>query len=100
MADMQNIGGYPFEIGYPLDTTTFNNIGAVYVIYTSSRFLDVGESGELGNRITGHDRKFEWRRNSNNEPIFVAVHQEGDQTVRLAIESNLRNTLNPICGDR
>lgn len=91
MTNIQNVGGYPFEIGYPLDTTTFNNVGAVYVIYTS-RFLDVGESEELGNRIAGHDRKFEWRRNSNNEPIFVAVHQEIDQTVRLVIESNLRKS--------
>lgn len=100
VANIRSILGYSFEMDYPLNTTTFNNVGAVYVIYANQRWLDVGETGELGNRIANHDRKPDWQRNAGGLPIFVGVHQEGNEATRLAIESTLRNSLNPVCGDR
>ncbi|GEM_PF-894516 len=100
MATIKNIQGYSFEMDYPLNTTTFNNVGAVYVIYINGKWLDVGETSELGNRIANHDRKSDWQQNAGILPIHVGVHQEGNEATRLAIESTLRNSLNPVCGDR
>lgn len=96
---LTNINGYQFEQGYPL-ATTFNNVAAVYIIYTSQSWLDVGETDQLETRISEHERRPCWQRNAGNVPIYVAVHQESNQQARLAIESALRSQLNPTCGDR
>lgn len=94
----QNVKGYQFEIGYSLNTTGFNNVSAVYLIYTSNRWLDIGETDKLGNRLENHERKGCWEKNSLGDLIYVGVHQEIDQNVRLNIEADLRSKLNPFCG--
>ena len=97
---LTNISGYQFEQGYPLATTTFKNVAAVYIIYTNQLWLDVGETDQLGTRISEHERRACWQRNAGSVPIYVAVHQESNQQTRLAIESDLRSQLNPTCGNR
>lgn len=98
------IVGYNFEQPYVLRTTTFNDVAAVYVIYTVSngqtRWLDVGEASGLGERISGHDRKDCWLRNAQGNEIYVGVSQQQDEYTRKQIESDLRNKLRPLCGDR
>jgi hypothetical protein len=97
---ISNIEGYQFEQGYSLTTTKFNNVPAVYVIYTSQLWLDVGETDQLGTRMASHERKPDWISSTGLFPIFVAVHREGSMDTRLAIESDLRKRLCPTCGDR
>lgn len=96
---LTNINGYQFEQGYPL-VTAFNEVAAVYVIYTTQLWLDVGETDQLGTRIAGHERKPCWLKNAGVLPVYVAVHQEANQQTRQSIESYLRSKLNPTCGDR
>lgn len=97
---LTNIVGYQFESGYPLFSTSFNNVACVYVIYTSQQWLDVGETDRLGTRLSGHDRKSCWQNHANNLPIYVAVCQEENQQTRLSVEAFLRLQLNPTCGDK
>lgn len=94
-----NIQGYQFEQGYTV-ATKFNNVAAVYVIYTNQIWLDVGETDELGTRMAGHERKPDWIRNAGLLPIYVAVYREDNYQTRLTIESDLRSKLGPRCGDR
>ncbi len=93
-----NIGGFMFET-YLLNTK-FNDVPGIYVIYTSQKWLDVGETDKIGQRITSHERKDCWIANAGNLPINVAFHYESSQSQRVNIESSLRKTLNPTCGDK
>lgn len=96
--------GYQFEPPYIIRTTTFNNVSAVYVVYTvidgKTIWLDVGESDKLGDRITNHERKSCWSLNSLGNEIYVAVSQVRDEFTRNNIEADVRNKLLPICGEK
>ena len=96
---MITIEGYQFEGGQPLETTRFNEVPAVYVIYTSDSWLDVGETDKLAARLQNHERKECWKRNAGGKSIYVAVLQESSSQKRSAIEAYLREKLNPKCGE-
>ncbi len=93
------ISGLQFEI-YPLETTNFNDVSGVYVISTSQKWIDVGETDELGSRLGSHERKPCWKRNSDNLTLWVNFRQIDNQQERLDLEAKLRNNLKPVCGDR
>lgn len=95
---MVEIKGYQFETGYTPETN-FNNVAAVYVVYTNDVWLDVGETDELGSRIQSHERKGCWERNAGGKKIWIAVRQEGNKQGRLALEAYLRRELRPKCGE-
>jgi len=95
---------YQFEQPYFLKNTTFNNVKAVYVIYTvlngRTVRLDVGETDKLSDRLAGHERKSCWEQKSRGSDIFVAVMQVVDEVQRRNIESDLRSGLVPLCGEK
>jgi len=98
------IQGYDFEQPYPLSRTSFNNVAALYVIYTvlngRTIWLDVGETDELGNRLSGHERKDCWTENAQGGELYIGVRQESSEFHRRNVESDLRNKLLPLCGER
>lgn len=93
-----NINGYTFE-AYPLNTN-FNNVPGLYVIYTSQKWLDVGETDKLGQRIPSHERRNCWVSNANGLPISLAFLYVESQNQRFNIEVALRGSLNPTCGEK
>lgn len=98
---MPNISGLNFQGPWPL-TTGFSDVPGVYVIYTSQKWLDVGETDGLGTRVNGdnHERKQCWLNNAGGLQIDLAFLSESNQQRRLDIESNLRRALNLSCGER
>lgn len=98
---MINIRGYNFQGPWVLGTD-FRNVPGVYVVFTNQRYLDVGETDDLGRRINGdnHERKPQWLLNAAGNPISVAFLDVPNQQTRLMIEANLRTSLNPCCGER
>ena len=93
-----NINGYIFE-AYTLNTS-FTDVPGVYVIYTRQKWLDVGETDKLGQRIPSHERRNCWVNNADKLPINLAFLYVGSQTQRFNIEASLRKTLNPTCGEK
>jgi hypothetical protein len=95
------IAGYKFEGPWVLGTY-FNNVPGVYVIFTSEKWLDVGETDKLGSRINNenHERKPDWVSSSNNLQINIAFLGIDNPNVRLNVESQLRRLLSPVCGER
>lgn len=95
------IVGYEFEEPLVLQTTNFNNIPAVYVIYTivdgKTVWLDVGEAGDLGIEIPGHQRKSCWEENAQGGELYIGVKRIEDEFLRINIESSLRDLLIPAC---
>ena len=93
-----NINGYTFE-SYSLNTG-FNDVPGIYVIYTSQKWLDVGETDKLGQRIPKHERRNCWISNAGGLPISLAFLYVVSQTQRASIEASLRTALNPTCGEK
>ncbi|MBF8250292.1 MAG: hypothetical protein HW400_893 [Candidatus Levybacteria bacterium] len=96
-----NIQGYNFEGPWFLGQE-FSNVPGIYVVFTNSLWLDVGETDKLGDRINGdnHERKPDWIKNTNGNQIKIAFFRESNSENRLKIESYLRLILKPVCGDR
>lgn len=101
MTQPLNIQGYTFEGYWPLGTL-FNNIPGVYVVFTREKWLDVGETEKLGERLnsSNHERKPEWVSNSRGLQINIAFLRISDAQQRKTIESKLRFALQPVCGDK
>lgn len=102
------IGGYDFT-SYPLREVGSVNVAAIYVIIGvqengSFKYLDVGQSGELGERLDNHPRQDCWRRHCPYENLWVCVYQtpsaQFSKEQRLALEKKLRTELSPPCGER
>ena len=93
-----NIAGYQFQGPYPLATSIFNAVGAVYVISdVNNSAIDVGQTDNLKDRMVNHDRKNCWLRNAVGE-ICVYAFVHNDEKTRLAIESLVRNGHKFPCG--
>jgi hypothetical protein len=60
--------------------------------------VDVGESGDVRDRVSNHDRKAQWRA-CGHGTLGVAAHYCSAAT-RMVIEQQLRRQYNPACGDR
>jgi hypothetical protein len=93
------INGIEFE-SYPLDTTKFRDVPGVYVISTAQKWIDVGETDKLGTRLANHERIPCWRQNSNLFTLWVNFRRIDSQQERLDLEAELRQKLNPTCGNK
>lgn len=94
---------YDFE-AYSLNSS-FNNIGAIYAFteqyYDSqgtSRYrpLYIGKTGELGDRIDGHEK---WGCVNANGANSICVHSESSATKRTDIETDLLNNYSTPCNE-
>lgn len=92
--------GVRFE-SYPLESTNFNDVPGVYVISTSQKWIDVGQTDKLASRLANHERKPCWKRNSNNLTLWVNFKRIDSEQERLDLEAKLRQNLKPapICGE-
>jgi len=101
-----NIAEYNFSGPYELENNDFIDRAAIYVIlcYQGSQYvhLYVGETGQLGTRLSTH-HKYECWKNNCKETLYVAVLlTPSDQYTpekRREIEQYLINKLKPIWND-
>jgi len=108
MATSVDIGGLQF-VCVQMKDADFSDIAAIYVILCvgqggSWTVLDVGQSGELGQRIDSHDRKACWERKCVSGNIWVCVYpmptSRHSKEQRLQVEKRLREQYRPLCGTR
>ena len=91
---------YTFNV-YTADTG-FNDIGAVYAFTkrkvendkVSHDVLYVGETEELGSRISGHDK---WPCAKKYGGNCICVHSESNENDRLKKETDLIKNYEPVC---
>jgi hypothetical protein len=96
------IGKYNFEGPYP-DTNNLRAQSGVYVILGKTggnnwNVVDIGESGNVKDRISTHDRSPCWKKQGHAELAVAVLHVNEQQ--RMSIERELRANYNPPCGDR
>lgn len=58
--------------------------------------VDIGESGNIQDRVGNHDRTPEWGRQGHGELAVAAIY--ADERNRMLIERQLRQQFNPPCG--
>jgi len=58
--------------------------------------VDVGESGNVRDRVGNHDRGPQWRCQGHMELAVAAIY--ADEPNRMLIERQLRTIFNPPCG--
>lgn len=94
--------GYTFNV-YSTDTS-FNDFSAVYMFAkrtlsnnrASYSYLYVGETGELGSRIEGHEK---WDCVNACGCNCICVHRVGVGQNRRPIEKYFRDKYSPPCND-
>lgn len=95
------LGNYTFEGPYS-NTGDLKSLSGVYAIlgrstaYENWSTVDIGESGDVRDRVTNHDRKGCWNRQGFSS-LQVAANYCGEAE-RMRIEKELRDQLNPLCG--
>ncbi|OIO76452.1 MAG: hypothetical protein AUJ85_00420 [Elusimicrobia bacterium CG1_02_37_114] len=102
------IDDYPF-VCVPLFQSDFKEVAAIYVIICvksggSWSIIDVGQSGQLGNRIDHHDRIKCWGEKCSTENIWVCIHKmpSDKYTIedRRRREKEIRSKHTGLCGER
>jgi hypothetical protein len=58
--------------------------------------VDVGESGNVRDRVSNHDRTPQWQRQGHLELAVAAIY--ADERNRMLIQDQLRVQFNPPCG--
>ncbi len=94
---------YSFVV-YSVDAA-FNDIGAVYIFSKRTvsngkrthRLLYIGQTEELGGRISSHEK---WGCAERNGANAICVHVQSDRGTRLNIETDLRNANDTPCNDQ
>lgn len=96
--------GYEFDGAY----TSFEFLQArsgVYVIWCKSgdtwTVIDVGETADVKERVSNHDRAGCWARNCLSTIYYSATYTPNlQQSGRMEIEQRIRDLENPPCGKR
>lgn len=102
------ISGVDFKGPYDVDSTVIpRDRAAVYVIICrktngENLVIDVGESGEVGLRISTHTRRSCWERNCSGTLYvylrYMPTSEGHDAASRRALEAKIRREYNPPCG--
>ena len=96
--------GYKFD-GPFSSPDSLQPIGGVYVILCrdedSWTVLDVGESDNVKERVSNHERSDCWEENCADS-IYYAAHYMplSDEGERRQVEQEIRRLTNPPCGER
>lgn len=98
------LGRYNFD-GPVTNLNALTDGSGVYAVLALDWFgpgshgvVDIGESQQVRSRLANHDRATQWRRFSKSG-LGVAVLY-CDANSRMAVERELRASLNPPCGQR
>lgn len=95
---------YEFDGAYNSPSSLQAKAG-VYVVWNkkgdSWTVLDVGETSDVQERLTNHERTNCWSRNCSGTIYYSATYTPHlQQTGRIAIEQRLRTLEDPPCGKR
>lgn len=96
--------GHDFDGAYDSPDHLQSRSG-VYVIWCKSgdswTVLDVGETADVKERVSQHDRANCWSRNCSGTIYYSATYTPNlHQAGRMEIEKMIRNSTNPPCGER
>jgi hypothetical protein len=84
------------------DASQLQSLSGVYAILGKGTgnwiVVDIGESGDVKDRVANHDRKLQWQGRGHATLGVAAFYC--DAATRMTVEKQLRQQYNPACGDR
>jgi len=97
------IGNYNFEGPFENSASLKRQSGVYCILGRNSdaeqwKVVDIGEAGDVQERVATHDRSECWKRRGYRQ-LAVAVYY-CDERTRIQVEKELRAQYNPPCGDR
>jgi hypothetical protein len=95
---------YEFDGAYTSPDRLRSELG-VYVIWCKDRdkwtVLDVGESDNVKDRVSDHDRADCWAEHCTGTIYYSAHYMPlSDEDERRRVEQEIRKLTNPPCGER
>ena len=90
------ICGYTFKGPFSSADSLLPQSGVYAILATDKTVIDVGESGDVRDRVKNHNRKNCWRNNKRASSPFVAYYT--NKAERMKIEKLIRSRRNPPCG--
>lgn len=95
------IGNYHAEGPFGNESDLFARSGVYVILGRSSQaaiwnVVDIGESANIRDRVSNHDRAPCWRGQGHAQLAAAAIY--ADERNRMLIERELRGTYNPPCG--
>lgn len=102
LSTQTSLGTHQFT-GPHINNNTIPPSSGVYLITTlapnqNHTILDVGESNNIRDRISSHDRTSQWQNHQQNG--LYAWVLEANEAQRMLIEQAHRLAYNPVCGIR
>jgi hypothetical protein len=89
--------GIDLESDYSLFCDEFENAGAVFVIYTPKKCLEIGSTDNLKEALEMHEHTKEWLDLSAGNELMVAFYPEEDPIKREEVKEFLIEKMNPLC---
>jgi len=98
------IAGYAFEGPFVINVELKHTFG-IYVILCWKNgqysYIDVGESGDIHDRIANHERRPCWVNNCSGQLAIAVLYTPGwTQEQRSTLERRIRSSANFPCGER
>ena len=90
---------YKFEIRHSPEEEP-----GIYIVYgftdhnNGNQIRYVGESNNIKNRMSGHEKEDCWKKNQDDIEIYV--YKEENESIRKHIEQNIIDELKPPCNDQ
>ena len=97
-----SVGQKTYEFDGPFSTkSSLKSQSGVYLISTKNpdkhKVLDIGESGNVADRVLTHDRESCWTSHAIDGVYYSAYYC--DESTRMSVKTELRDAYNPTCGD-
>ena len=101
---MMNIGNYEFSEPYLLEENNLLNIACIYAVLYKTiggfQLVYIGESGQVANRLSNHERYSCWRTHSSGNlyvAIFITPSIRYSEDQRRTLERELIDRYDPVC---
>lgn len=96
-----NILGHEFSGPFG-SVDSIRAVGGIYAILDRANVVkDVGEAGDLNNRLRNHDRRPCWERHAPYGYFYYVLYTGGwTPEQRRTVEGRIRDHYKPPCGDR
>ncbi len=98
MAAPANFHGYEFEAELNLlsDLEERKDVPAVYVIYTTKKCLDIGETDQLKTTLETHEHTRAWFKQADGEEVYFAFYLDPLESSRKEIVKFLTAEMKPV----
>lgn len=96
-SNLADFYGLPFETDYMLFASDeLEEIPAVYVVYTTTACLEIGEAPLLKTAIEEHLNTTQWIKLANKDDIYIAFHPDDDVESRIDKMEYLKSKMKPL----